>query len=257
MSSAPNQFEQRFLDALDRHLQGWADKIARDFSSANLKAKVAKLQGDKLYHGLGFDTPEYALVRLVGRMSISVGRRLGEIYDKVPRFVAAARFGLQPSQVAEKFDGLELDISLRGDFLKADDKKHITNIVSNISNEKCSGIGIEIRYNFNPNDSARLRKDVDVADKLKAAGLLPVYLIFSSISPRDDAIARLKRGGWHFFQGQDALTFLYDLLGVDINSVLADPVIADRTRAKTNQLMQSIFDSDAFRSLGLHASHRQ
>lgn len=253
MSSVPNPFEQRFLDALERHLQGWADKIARDFSLTNLKAEVASLQGDRVYHDLGFDTPEYALVRLVGRMSISVGRRLGEIYDKVPRFVAAARFGLQPSQIAEMFDGLELDISLRSELLKADDQEHIAKMISNISNDVCSGIGIEIRYNFNPNDSSRLRKDVDVADKLKAAGLLPVYLIFSSISPRDDAIARLTRGGWHFFQGQDALSFLNNLLGVDINSVLADPVIAYRTRAKTNELMQSIFNSDAFRSLGLHA----
>lgn len=253
MSKVPTPFEQRFLDAVERHLQGWGDKIARDFSLANLESEVAALQGDKVYHDLGFDTPEYALVRLVGRMSISVGRRLGEIYDKVPRFVAAARFGLQPSQIAEMFDGLELDISLRGELLKADDQEHISKMISNISKEKCSGIGIEIRYNFNPNDSSRLRKDVDVAAKLKAAGLLPVYLIFSSISPRDDAISRLTRGGWRFFQGQEALTFLNDLLGIDINSVLADPVIADRTRAKTNELMQSIFNSDAFRSLGLHA----
>jgi len=253
MTDAPNPFEQRFLDALERHLQGWADKIARDFSLANLKAEVAALQGDKVYHNLGFDTPEYALVRLVGRMSISVGRRLGDIYDKVPRFVAAARFGLQPSQIAEMFDGLELDISLRGELLKAGDRKHISKMISSISREQCSGLGIEIRYNFNPNDSSRLRKDVDVAGRLKTAGLLPVYLIFSSISPRDDAIARLTRGGWHFFQGQAALSFLNDLLGVDINSVLADPVIAERTREKTNELMQSIFNSDAFRSLGLHA----
>jgi hypothetical protein len=252
MPKDPNAFEQRFLDALERHLQGWADKIARDFSLDNLKAEVASLQSDKVYHDLGFDTPEYALVRLVGRMSISVGRRLGEIYDKVPRFVAAARFGLQPGQIAEVFDGLELDIALRSELLNEDDQEHIAKIISQISRERFSGLGIEIRYNFNPNDSSRLRKDVAVADKLKNAGLLPVYLIFSSISPRDDAIARLTRGGWNFIQGQQALTFLNELLGIDINSVLADPIIADRTRAKTNELMQSIFNSDAFRSLDLH-----
>lgn len=46
-------------------------------------------------------------------MSVSVGRRLDEIYDKIPRFVAAARFDLSPEQVAEKFHDLELDIGLR------------------------------------------------------------------------------------------------------------------------------------------------
>jgi hypothetical protein len=253
VSDAPNPFEQRFLDALDRHLQGWEDKISRDFSALNLKAEVDALRGDKVYHDLGFDTPEYALVRLVGRMSISVGRRLGEIYDKVPRFVAAARFGLQPAQIAEVFDGLELDISLRGRLLNSADRAHIEGLIAKMSPVGCSGIGIEIRYNFNPNDSSRLRKDVEVASKLKAAGLFPVYLIFSSISPRNDAIARLTRGGWYFLQGESALSFLNELLGVDINSVLSDPVIAERTRARTNELMQSIFNSDAFRSLGLHS----
>lgn len=87
-------FERRFLDAIEHHLDGLVSKIERDFSAASLKKEVDGLKGDKVYHDLGFDTIEYALVRLVGRISISVGRRLGEIYDKVPRFVAAARFGL-------------------------------------------------------------------------------------------------------------------------------------------------------------------
>ena len=43
VSNAPNAFEQRFLDALDRHLQGWEDKIGRDFSVLNLKAEVDAL----------------------------------------------------------------------------------------------------------------------------------------------------------------------------------------------------------------------
>jgi len=249
MVEATSVFERRFLDAIDHHLDGLAQKVERDFSAASLKKEIAGLQGDKVYHDLGFDSPEYALVRLTGRMSISVGRRLGEIYDKVPRFVAAARFGLRPEQIAEVFDGLELDIALRSNLLSKDDRSHIERIVEKMSAEKFSGIGIEIRYNFNPNDSSRLRKDVDVADKLKAAGLFPVYLIFSSLSPRDDAIARLKRGGWFFQQGGDALDFLKELLGVDISSVLSDPVIARKTQEKTDKIMKSIFSSEAFSSI--------
>jgi hypothetical protein len=42
-----------------------------------------------------------------------------------------------------------------------------------------------------------------------------------------------------------------ELLGVDINSVLADPVVAKETRAKTRELMCSIFQSDAFKMLEL------
>ena len=58
-------------------------------------------------------------------MSISVGRRLGEIYDKLPRFVACARFNLNPGDVAEKFDGLELDVGLRFTRLVPHDVEHI------------------------------------------------------------------------------------------------------------------------------------
>lgn len=147
------------------------------------------------------------------------------------------------------FDGLELDIALRSNLISADDKAHLERLTARMSGDTYSGIGIEIRYNFNPNDSSRLRKDVDVAAKLKAAGLFPVYLIFSSLSPRDDAIARLKRGGWFFLQGAEALDFLKELLGVDISSVLSDPVIAAETQKRTNEIMKSIFTSEAFKRL--------
>lgn len=189
---------------------------------------------------------------LLVELSISVGRRLGEIYDKVPRFVAAARFGLGASQIAEVFDGLELDIALRCNLLSNDDHAHVQGIISKMSGAPFGGIGIEIRYNFNPNDSSRLRKDVEVASKLKAAGLFPVYLIFSSISPRDDAIARLTRGGWNFLQGDDALSFMKTLLGVDISAILSDPIISRETRKKTQDIMRSIFTSDGFKALDLN-----
>nr|AFV09321.1 PciI [Planococcus citreus] len=249
MKQFADPFERRFLDAIEHHLDGISEKIKKDFTHKNFLKELNGLKGDKVYHDLGFDTAEYTLVRLIGRMSISVGRRLGEIYDKVPRYVAAARFGLQPNQIAEVFDGLELDIALRNSLLSDDDKIHIKKITEKMSGETYSGIGIEIRYNFNPNDSSRLRKDVDVASKLSAAGLFPVYLIFSSLSPRNDAIARLKRGGWSFKQGQEALDFLTELLGVDIGSVLSDPIIAAETREKTSKIMKSIFESEAFQSV--------
>src|SRR5690606_12444668 len=85
------------------------------------------------------------------------------------------------------------------------------------------GIGIEIRYNFNPNDSARLRKDVAMAENLAFNGLLPIYLVFSGISPRDEAIARLKRAGWSFLIGKPAVQFAKDLLGLDLATILEKP----------------------------------
>ncbi|MBM6580994.1 hypothetical protein ILT44_12440 [Microvirga sp. BT689] len=247
MSNTPTVFEQRFLDALTHHLDGWKAKVERDFSQGAFQRELTDLSGDPVYERFGFNCAEYVLVRLIGRMSISVGRRLGEIYDKVPRFIAAARFNLKPTQVAELFDGLEIDIVLRSTLLSKPDQKHIQQLVSQYSNEEYKGLGIEIRYNFNPNDSSRLRKDESVANKLRAQGLYPVYLIFSSISPRDEAIARLTRGGWFFIQGQEALDFMHDLLGVDIMSVLENPTISDEIKKQTQDIMRSIFASPAFK----------
>src|SRR3954468_23657411 len=100
----------------------------------------------------------------MGRMSITFGRRLGEIYDKLPRFVASARFDVAPEQVAEKFNGLELDIGLRYSLLSGPDREHLAAVLAEYGADGTeTGVGIEIRYNFNPNDSARLRKDVDMA----------------------------------------------------------------------------------------------
>ena len=249
MAGAPTVFEERFLTALSHHLDGWNAKVVRDFSEAAYLKELAALRSDPVYERFGFDCGEYVLVRLVGRMSISVGRRLGEIYDKVPRFVAAARFNITPDQVAEVFDGLELDIALRHKLLNDSDQAHITRLIATYTKTKYAGMGIEIRYNFNPNDSSRLRKDESVVSKLKAQGLFPIYLIFSFISPREEAIARLTRAGWLFLQGDDALEFAETLFGINIMSVLDNPKISAEVKSKTNAIMRSIFTSEAFKQI--------
>ena len=169
-----NAVERRFLAAVKHHLEGWKKKIENDFSKECYEAELAALASDPVYQKFAFDCPEYVMVRLMGRMSISVGRRLGEIYDKIPRFVASARFNVSAEQVAEKFDGLELDIALRFKRLSAADQEHVASVLARFGAgaREASGLAIEIRYNFNPNDSARLRKDVDMANYVKQ-GIVP------------------------------------------------------------------------------------
>ena len=243
--------ERRFLDAVKHHIQGWKTKIETDFGQESYASELRNLKSDPVYSKFGFDIPEYVLVRLIGRMSISVGRRLGEIYDKLPRFVAAARFNVTPQQVAEKFDGLELDIGLRYCLLSKADIEHVKQVVSklNIDALEDGGIGIEIRYNFNPNDSARLRKDVALAGHLKEKGLAPIYLIYSSISPRDEAIGRLKRGGWFFLQGNAASNFTTELFGTNFLALLEREDVRQEIHDEVRAIMQSIFNSAAFRNL--------
>ena len=134
MSEKDNQHyasnvEVKFLEALRHHLAGWRAKVAADFSLEGYTKELKGLEGDSLYPQFAFDCPEYVLVRLMGRMSISIGRRLGEIYDKIPRFVAAARFNIPEEDVAPMMENLELDIGLRFSQVSQPDAQHIKSII--------------------------------------------------------------------------------------------------------------------------------
>jgi len=240
--------EQRFVEALRHHLSGWTAKVEADFSEQSFNTELKALEGYPVYRNFCFANAQYVLIRLMGRMSISIGRRLGEIYDKLPRLAVQARFNLTHEDVAPKFDGLELDIRIPINKLSKGDKDHLFDTVSKYDlTTDSNGIGIEIRYNFNPNDSARLRKDDKMAEHLINHRLTPIYLIFSSISPRDEAIARLKRSGWNFLIGEKASSFMIDLTGMDITSILEKPSIQQVLVKEVNIIMRNIFTSYAFR----------
>jgi hypothetical protein len=249
-----NPVERRFLEEIKHHLDGWKRKIETDFSKKSYEAELAALSGDPVYQKFAFDCPEYVMVRLMGRVSISVGRRLGEIYDKIPRFVASARFNIKPEQVAEKFSGLELDIALRFKSISQEDREHIAKVLKDFGTapaEDMSGLAIEIRYNFNPNASARLRKDVDMATLTQKARLFPLYLIYSGISPRNEAIARLTRAGWTFLQGSRASDFSTALFGADFLGIMEKSEVKEEIHGEVRAIMRSIFESHAFKQVSV------
>jgi hypothetical protein len=248
MTQSESNLEAVIVAELRHHLAGWRAKIVNDFSQANFESELASLKGDPLYPKFNFDTPDYVMIRFMGRVSISIGRRLGEIYDKISRRLAVERYGITHQQVAPKFGGLELDVGLRFSDLQAYDADYVKQICRKYIFEEiaCDGIGIEIRYNFNPNDSSRLRKDCDMAAKLVQAGLRPIYLVFSSISPRDEAISRLERAGWKFLVGQNALDFSTELLGVDLAEIWDRPLIKSEIQKEVNGMMSDIKASFSF-----------
>lgn len=238
--------QERFLAELRHHFQGWLAKVTEDSSEAAFQAEIESLRADQLYSSFGFATPEYALVRIMGRLSISIGRRLGEIYDKIPRFVTQARFNLTPAEVAPKVDGkLELDVCVPLRRLSADDQTHVTRTMARHvpAAANYTGVAIEIRYNFNPNDSARLRKDVQMAELLQRQGLAHVYLIFSTISPRDEAIARLARAGWIFLVGPLAAQFMNELIGMDIQTILSAQPVRGEVGTEIARIMRVLYES--------------
>ena len=123
--------------------------------SANAYAQeFASLRGDLLYSNFGFAIPEYVLIRRMGRMSISIGRRLGEIYDKVQRFVVARRLGLSDEQATGEYgpNDLRLDIRVPIDLLNADDEEQVRPVTERHlpDLDLTGGLAIEVRYNFNP-----------------------------------------------------------------------------------------------------------
>jgi len=252
----PEELRQRYLDALYGHVEGWRLKAEADFAQEPFESELGELVADPVYSAFGLAVPEYMLIRLMGRMSISVGRRLGELHDKPLREVVATRFGLPMGAVSPKLKGLELDLALRfAELADPDDANFIRTEAAAVGVNvpvDAQGLGIEVRYNFNPNDSARIRKDVDMASHVQAAGLEPVYLVFSSMSPRlEDAVPRLERAGWKFLHGADAGAFAARVLGLDFGEVLreAKPLIVKRI----GEVMEAILGSYAFRTATSHA----
>lgn len=248
-----DQSKVRFMQELRHHLAGWREKVKNDFAKDNYDKELNQLSSDPVYAKFKLATADYILIRLMGRMSVSIGRRLGEIYDKIPRIAAQARYSLTRDKVVAKFGGLELDIRLSPEDLEKQDvpifaeicKKHL-----DIDIAEYAGIGIEIRYNFNPNDSSRLRKDKHLADLLEKDNYYPIYLIFAENSPRlEDAVTSLTRAGWTFIVGEPALRFMADLVGFDISSILDEPEVAEEIQKEMELLMSEMQSSYAFNKI--------
>lgn len=243
-----------FVEHLRHHLAGWKAKVENDFGQAAYDAEMAGLTVDPVYSKFHLATADYIRIRLMGRMSVSIGRRLGELYDKIPRIAAQARYGLEREQVVVKFEGLELDVALSLADLAERDARSLAGVCAadlDIDLASYKGLAIEIRYNFNPNDSARLRKDKKLAELLISAGYYPLYLVFAENSPRlGDAVASLKRAGWAFLIGKPALSFMADIVGFDISTVLDRPDVSAEIKQEVDELMKSIKTSYAFMQCG-------
>jgi len=244
--------EEHLIKQLDHHLDGLKEKIIGDFSKSSFESEIEALKNDSLYPKFAMATGEYVLIRFMGRMSISIGRRIGEIYDKIPRLIAQKVFDIPTDRIAPKMGGkLELDTCLPFDIISDHGRNHIAEVVKKYikTSPAKNGIGIEIRYNFNPNDSSRLRKDEAMANHLINDMLTPVYLIFSSISPRADAISRLERAGWTFIIGENARRFSQDLYGINISTILEKESVNTTITHRVNEIMGILYSSYAFRQI--------
>jgi acyl carrier protein phosphodiesterase len=246
------QIENILTQMIDEHLTGLHQKIIDDFRTESFVKEIDDLTNDPVYRDFGLGSPDYALIRKVGRISISIGRRLGEIYDKIPRVIAQNAFDLVPEQVAPILGGkLELDTCIDFSLLRDTDRQHSQNVLQQflgIKND--NGIGIEIRYNFNPNDSSRLRKDEDMARLILAKQFVPIYLVFSSISPRDEAMARLSRVGWHFLIGTHAYSFIDNLYRINFSNLFKTEKIALVVKKHINDIMRTLYTSEPFLEVG-------
>ena len=246
---------KKFIAHLAHHLAGWRAKVDLDFAQESFDIELSALTSDPVYSKFHLATADYIFIRLMGRMSVSIGRRLGELYDKIPRLAAQARYGLTRDKVVLKFDGLELDVGLTLSELKVEDVEHLAEVCKrhlNIDIRRYSGIAIEIRYNFNPNDSARLRKDKHLANQLVHADYFPLYLVFAENSPRlKDAVTSLQRASWTFLIGTKGLHFMADMVGFDISQILDRPEISAEIQLRVDDFMSAIGNSYAYKKTRL------
>lgn len=252
--AGPTAFDRsRFLEHLRRHLRGLREKATGDFSSETLDLELKQLRSDPVYSAFRLDTEEYAAIRLLGRMSISIGRRLGDLYERLPRIAAQTRFGLTDEQVSPKLGGrLELDVCIPVSLLSKPDRDSVAQLFATVftGEDLGEGLAIEIRYNFNPNDSSRLRKDCEMTTLIRAQKMFPIYMVFSTSSPRGEAIKRLKKAGWHFLIGIEAYKFLDSVFGFDVFAILAAPDVRDEVHDQIRGLMSDIFSSEVMKKIG-------
>jgi hypothetical protein len=85
-----------------------------------------------------------------------------------------------------------------------------------------------------------------MAGYLTDVRLFPVYLVFSAISPRDEAIARLKRAGWSFIVGEQASEFSNELFGINLGDILEHETIRVEIEQEVSGLFDDMFSSPAF-----------
>ena len=67
--------KNRLIEQVQWHLAGLKQKVAKDFSEASYLKELADLKSDQVYQQFGLACPEYVLVRLMGRMSISISMK--------------------------------------------------------------------------------------------------------------------------------------------------------------------------------------
>jgi hypothetical protein len=241
------EIERNLIQTIRRHFEELHEKIVSEFSDLKFDKELGDLRDDPVYSLWNFDREEYVLVRKIGRISISIGRRLGDIYDKLVREAIKSRFNLTQEQVAPKFGTtnlIELDARIAFNQINDVEKTRIQSIISSYCEkfDEIDGLGIEVRYNFNPNDSARLRKDVAMCELLEDNNLFPIFLIFSTSSPRQDAIGRLTRTGWLFFIGDESYNFLKEITKFDFKRFLIRDDIKQIIVEESDRIFKSLKD---------------
>ena len=86
-----------------------------------------------------------------------------------------------------------------------------------------------------------------MAELLIEQNMVPLYLIFSTISPREEAIARLTRAGWTFLVGHLAADFMHELIGMDIQTILTAKDVREEVALEMARIMRTMYESYAVR----------
>lgn len=220
------QLEDRLLSICIRNLERAVDSTVFERVDERLEA----FQSDPTWPIFGFDNHSFLLMQARGNFYTAIFRKVGDLFQECVAEIVEDRLGLSRADQEYSFDleingsmqnrsldvGIDLD-SITSESARRRARKALTQAgaPASVSVAVC-----EIRGCYMIGDSKRIQADEQAATAARAAGLLPVMLVFCTTS-LSSPIIRLRRS-WSLYEGMETYDFLKNLTGFDLLGFLTE-----------------------------------
>lgn len=218
--------EKRILQIAKDELR----KAAEYTGFSKIAAQVEVFKNDPVWSHFGFDNEEFLRLRYVGNYYTSIFRKMGDMYERFVKAIVADRLGLDVEDLHYEFDVVVNDVSQKRSLDVAIDVDKITNSevadrvykeFQRIAGKDAPRIAVaEVRCCYQIGDSKRIQADETAAIAARAAGLLPVLMVFCSNSLASPIKRHRQRGFWHVVEGTECYDFLKAITDFDLYEYL-------------------------------------
>lgn len=209
-----------------------------------------KIENDLLADVFLLNAPSIVQMKLGGRITTSIHRKVGDACEKATRAIIGIVYSIKPERlVAERMVTIDLgdgrteqvtrkiDVLLKAENLDAIKKQKLLAIIPQFSTEFLSnvgvretyrgydlskayftGVGIEVRHAYQSADSKRVQGDKSLAELFIKERLLPVMLIYSGLV--NWSVINAYKRYWLVKVGNNAFDFIKDTTGIDFGGIL-------------------------------------